>query len=105
MEAKIKGLGEIALRVNDLDVMQKFYEHIIGLELMSRSEKSVFFRIAGGFGGHTRVLALFDRSSQAGYVGLCAEKSTIDHVAFEISLGDLESEKKRLEGSMMRRVG
>jgi len=27
----VRGLGEIALRVNDLDAMQKFYEQVIGL--------------------------------------------------------------------------
>jgi catechol-2,3-dioxygenase len=28
---RIKALGEIALRVNDLDAMQAFYENVIGL--------------------------------------------------------------------------
>ena len=54
----IKGLGEIALRVNDLDAMQRFYQDVIGLELMERSENAVFFRIAEGYGGHTQVLVL-----------------------------------------------
>jgi len=31
----VRGLGEIALRVNNLDVMQKFYEEVIGLPLMT----------------------------------------------------------------------
>ena len=97
MRRTIKGLGEIALRVNDLGVMQRFYETVLGLEVMSRSESSVFFRIADGFGGHTQVLVLVDRSAQQGYHGLDAEKSTIDHIAFEISLDDFDAERKRLE--------
>ena len=32
----VKGLGEIALRVNNLDRMQEFYETVIGLEVMKR---------------------------------------------------------------------
>jgi catechol 2,3-dioxygenase-like lactoylglutathione lyase family enzyme len=32
-----------------------------------------------------------------GYGGLSAEKSTVDHVAFEISRSDYEREKDRLE--------
>ena len=92
----IKGLGEIALRVNDLDAMQRFYQDVIGLELMKRSENAVFFRIAQGYGGHTQVLVLFDRSEQPGYAGLNPTTTTVDHIAFEIDLADFESEKQRL---------
>ena len=58
----VRGLGEIALRVNDIDKVQKFYEEIIGLPLMSRFPNAAFLKIANGYGGHTQVLALFDRS-------------------------------------------
>ena len=30
-DTSVRGLGEIALRVNDLDNMQKFYEEVIRL--------------------------------------------------------------------------
>ena len=93
----IKGLGEIAFRVNDLDKMQKFYEEVIGLEFMERFEKTVFFRIADGVEGHVQVLALFDRSGTKGYTGIDPKKSTIDHIAFSISKSDYESEKMRIE--------
>jgi catechol 2,3-dioxygenase len=93
----IKGLGEIALRVNDLDAMQRFYQDVIQLELMKRSENAVFFRIAEGYGGHTQVLVLFDRSQQPGYAGLNPTTTTVDHIAFEIDLADFESQKQRLE--------
>ena len=55
----IRGLGEIALRVYDLDSMQKFYQESIGLTLMKRFPNTVFFKIADGVLGHTQVLALF----------------------------------------------
>ncbi len=93
----IKGLAEIALRVNDLDEMQKFYEEVIGLEFLESFEKTVFFRIADGVEGHTQVLALFDRSGTDGYSGIDSEKSTVDHIAFGISKSDHESEKNRIE--------
>ena len=67
---KIKGLGEAALRVNDLNKMQNFYETIVGLKLMQRFEDSAFFNIAEGFGDHTQILALFDRSSEKGFQGI-----------------------------------
>jgi catechol-2,3-dioxygenase len=53
----IRGLGEIALRVNNLDAMQEFYEEVIGLQLMTRVPNCAFFRIADGYGGDTQVLA------------------------------------------------
>src|SRR5271166_2647831 len=44
----VRGLGEIALRVKNLDAMQKFYEEVIGLPLMARDSDSAFFKIAEG---------------------------------------------------------
>jgi catechol-2,3-dioxygenase len=93
----VRGLGEIAFRVNNLDAMHKFYAEIIGLPLMTRVPNCAFFKIADGYDGHTQVLALFDRSQSPGYRGTDAATSTIDHIAFEIPLADLEHEKKRLE--------
>jgi catechol-2,3-dioxygenase len=93
----VHGLGEIALRVNNLDAMQKFYEEVIGLPLMTRVPNCAFFKIADGYGGHTQVLALFDRSQNSGYRGTDPATSTIDHIAFEIGLADFADEKKRLE--------
>jgi catechol-2,3-dioxygenase len=91
----IGGLGEIALRINDLDAMQKFYEEVIRLPLMTRVRNCAFFRIANGY-GDTQVLALFDRSNSPGYWGTRATTSTIDHIAFEIRLSDFENELNRL---------
>lgn len=93
----IMGLGEVGLRVNDLERMAHFYEHVIGLELWRRFEAGVFFRIAAGFAGHTRVLALFDRRARDP-VPPRADASALDHLAFEIPLADYEAERARLEG-------
>ncbi|HVE92307.1 MAG TPA: VOC family protein [Actinomycetota bacterium] len=92
MAGAVRALGEVALRVNDLDEMVAFYENVIRLELMKRFERAAFFRIADGYAGHTAVLALFDRNSPVDQ-----ERSTIDHLAFTIALEDFESEKERLE--------
>ena len=94
----VRGLGEIALSVNNLDAMQKFYEEVIGLPLMTRVPNCAFFKIADGYGGHTQVLALFDRSQSPGYRATDAATSTIDHIAFEIPLDDFAGELKRLKG-------
>jgi catechol 2,3-dioxygenase len=94
----VRGLGEIALRVNDLAAMQQFYEQVIGLPLMARFPNSAFFKTADGYGGHTQALALFDRSGNPGGRPTDAATSTIDHIAFEIPLADFADELKRLEG-------
>jgi catechol 2,3-dioxygenase len=93
----VRGLGEIAFRVNNLDAMQQFYQQVIGLPLMTRFPNSAFFKIAEGYGGHTQVLALFDRSQSPGYQETDAATSTIDHIAFEILLADFAGERKKLE--------
>lgn len=93
----IKALGEMALRVGDLESMQHFYEEVINLELMARFSHAVFFKIAEGYGGHTQILALFDRSGEADYQGLDPQKTTVDHLAFTIPLAEFDGEKRRLE--------
>jgi len=98
----VRGLGEIAFRVNNLDAMQKFYEEVIGLPLMTRVPNCAFFKIADGYGGHTQVLALFDRSESPGYRGTDAATSSIDHIAFEIPLADFADELTRLKGLGLR---
>ena len=101
----VRCLGEVALRVNDLDRMQRFYEEVIRLEVMRRFPKAVFFRIADGYGGHPQALALFDRRNEPSGPqihrttprGVSQERSTLDHLAFEIDLSAYDSEKDRLE--------
>ena len=97
----IGGLGEIALRVRDLDAMQRFYGEVVGLELMRRTETFAFFRIAEGFGGHTQVLALFDRRGAESEPPR-PEATSLDHLAFAIPLSAYASEKARLEGLGLR---
>lgn len=89
----VRGIGEIALRVNNLDSMQKFYEEVLGLPLMTRVPSAAFFKIADGYAGHTQVLALFDRFGTHGYRRSDAATSTVDHIAFEIGRADLANDE------------
>ena len=99
---RIKGLGEVSLRVQNLDAMQKFYEDVVGLAVLRRDEGFVFFKVAEGYGGHTQNLALFE-AADCDFLGtkspyLSPDQSTLHHVALNISLEDYEAEKRRLEG-------
>ncbi len=101
-DRRVKGLAEASIRVKDLAAMQKFYEEIVGLEVLRKEEEFVFFKIAEGYGGHTQNFAIFaadettflrDKSSE-----LISENSTLHHIAFNIPLEDFDAEKSRLEG-------
>ena len=89
-------------RVNNLDAMHKFYEEVVGLEVLRRNESFVFFKIAEGFGGHPHILALFSANNrvfiETKSLQLSQEGTTLHHIALNISLEDYESEKRRLEG-------
>ncbi len=87
-----KTLGEVALRVNDLNRMKRFYQEALGLEVLGEFPSAVLLRIADGYDGHIQVLGLFDRATPVG-----PERTTIDHFAFTIAQSDYEAERARLE--------
>jgi catechol 2,3-dioxygenase-like lactoylglutathione lyase family enzyme len=99
---RVKGLGEVSILVKDLDAMHRFYEEVVGLEVLRRDESFVFFKVAAGYGGHTQNLALFEASNimflDNKAVQLISQETTLHHIALNIALEDFESEKMRLEG-------
>ena len=92
-DRRVKGLGEVSIQVKDLDTMHKFYEEVVGLEVLRRDEDFVFFKVAEGYGGHTQNLALFEAKSEQ----LKYEGSTLHHIALNVALEDFEAERIRLE--------
>ena len=92
---KIKGLGEIILRVKDMELMKKFYNQTIGLELINESENFSFFKIANGHGGHNQTLALFGQSNPNAFNeefgDIKTMSSTLHHFALEIDKMDYEN--------------
>ncbi len=97
----IKALGEVSFRATGLPSISKFYEEVLGLEVLRREDSFGFYKIAEGFAGHPWVFALFDASDR-GFIEAKSnqqrpEQSTLHHVAFNIALEDFEAEKNRLE--------
>jgi catechol-2,3-dioxygenase len=92
MPGAVRSLGEVALRVSNLEVMREFYDKVVGLELMREFPGAAFFRLGEGYGGHTTILALFDRDSVVE-----TERTTLDHFAFTIDIADYATERERLE--------
>jgi len=101
-DRRIKGLGEVSILVKDLEAMHKFYEDVVGLEVLRRDESFVFFKVAEGYGGHSQNLALFEATNRTFLrnksLQLSQEQTTLHHIALNVSLEDFESERRRLEG-------
>ena len=100
----ITGIAEIALRVHDLDLMRRFYEQVIGLEVLRENKNSdgavivVFYSVGAG-NDH---LALFEEKLIDWYTRdkspqIDPKLTTLSHFALSIALDDFESEKKRIE--------
>ncbi len=91
---RIKGLGEIVLRVNDMESMKNFYRETIGFELMYESENYTFFKIAEGAGGHTQTLALFAKNNLTAFgeelEAIKQKNTSLHHFALEIEKLDYE---------------
>lgn len=46
---RVKGLGEVSIRVKNLDAMHKFFQEVFGLEVLRRDESFVLFKVAEGY--------------------------------------------------------
>jgi catechol 2,3-dioxygenase-like lactoylglutathione lyase family enzyme len=86
--------------------MQKFYEDVVGLEVIRRDESFVFFKFTNGHGGHPQNLALFEAAErdflEPKSTQLSPEQTTLHHIALIISLEDYDAERRRLEGLGLR---
>ena len=98
----ITGIAEIALRVHDLDLMRRFYEQVIGLEVLREikdSNGTIIFYAVGAGNDH---MALFEEKLMDWFTRdkspqIDPKLTTLSHFAIRIALDDFESEKKRIE--------
>ena len=98
----ITGVAEIALRVHDLDLMRRFYEQVIGLDVLREindSNGTIIFYAVGTENDH---LALFEEKLMDWYTRdkspqIEPKLTTLSHFALSIALEDFESEKNRIE--------
>ena len=55
-----RGVGEIVLRVRDLQAMVDFYTATFGLTVLRRFDDDItFLEVAKGLEGHTQIIGLF----------------------------------------------
>ncbi len=97
----IRALGEVSIRVTDLDKMHRFYAEVLGLEVLRREANFTFFKIGPGYGGHPQVLNLFISTDrwliESKSPELSPAGTTLHHVALNIALEDYAAEQQRLE--------
>jgi catechol 2,3-dioxygenase-like lactoylglutathione lyase family enzyme len=89
-----RGVGEVVLRVRDIDAMIAFYRDVLGLELLRRfADDIAFMRVAPGFGGHTQIVGFFRKQLPSNFrrrewPGHEPGHTTLHHFALEISRAD-----------------
>lgn len=99
-----RALAEIAIRCTDMAAMVDFYEDVIGLERLTGGHRDAitFFRIAEGFGGHTTVLALFQRSEtqkadptdSATLAPMTDTESSLHHIALSLPFAEQDAVRR-----------
>ena len=97
MKLRVMHIAELGLRVTDLPRAVKFYQEVLGLEIVRAYPTIVFLKVGEldsplGRGGHPQLLVLFDRK-----VKLDIALTTVDHFAFEIPLEHYPAERQRLQ--------
>lgn len=102
-EPVILGLAEVVLRAKDVQKLTAFYEGVLGLQVVYRSDDAVFLLVGPGVAGHPEALGIFSTSiatdhPSAPLSGLESATSPMHHLAFEIAVESYESERERLMG-------
>ncbi len=102
----ITGIAEVSLRAHNLDVMRKFYEEVLELDVVEDLDdhkgRCVFYAVGRDGSRRSQQIALFqetyrgwmerDRASR-----INVKQSTLHHLAFHVLPEEFESEKNRLE--------
>jgi len=86
------GVGEVVVRVADLNKSIAFYRDVLGFQLIRVIQGAIaFMRVADGVQGHTQIIGLFRNewhSNREGktWDGAEPRRSTLHHFAIEIPL-------------------
>jgi catechol 2,3-dioxygenase len=98
------GVGEVVVRVANLDHSIAFYRDVLGFELLRVLHGAIaFMRVADGVQGHTQIIGLFSRDWPASREGKTWDScdprlSTLHHFAIEIPLKDYADVLQYLSG-------
>lgn len=100
MNPRIKALGEVVLRVRDLETVKRFYTDVIGLDVLREFDGITFLTVASGHGGHTQIVGLFDAALPDAFGvrrhPVQPNATSLHHFALEIDADDYRDELRRL---------
>jgi catechol 2,3-dioxygenase len=102
------GVGEVVVRVANLDRSIGFYRDVLGFPLIRVIRGSIaFMRVAAGVAGHTQIIGLFRNewhSNREGktWDGAEPRRSTLHHFAIEIPLDCYDDVLAYLTGKELR---
>jgi catechol 2,3-dioxygenase-like lactoylglutathione lyase family enzyme len=90
---KIKGIAEIVLNVHNLEASLKFYQEVLGLEVIGRPGP-VFLRAGSPAASVPQMMVLvpLPLGSEA-----FAQPRTLHHLALELAPADFDTEEARLK--------
>lgn len=91
---KIKGLAEIVLNVRDLEASLKFYQEVLGLEVIGRPGP-VFLKAGAPAIAVPQMLVLVPLPPTS---ALFSRPRPLHHLALELEPQDFETEEQRLKG-------
>ena len=95
--AKIRGLVEIVLQVDDVERSLAFYRDALGLELFSPPNLPGKFLRLGDKSGVPMQIVLVPRPAEgAAGVGKARRDRDLHHIGLEVAAEDLEAERARL---------
>lgn len=100
----IKALGEVNLRVRNLEKMTKFYTNVLGLKKIYKSNKHVFLRVANGYGGLTHRSSLYSTIDTTSVNGNKYPRLMLPHLNTLLSTLDSRIFNQRRDGSKKRSV-
>ena len=90
---KIKGIAELVLTVHDIEASLKFYQEILGLEVIGRPGP-VFLQAGDPAVGIPQMVVLFPLPPNTDSFD---DPRTLHHLALELAPEDFEAEEQRLK--------
>lgn len=93
MSTKIKGLAEIVLNVHDVEASLRFYQEVLGLEIIGRPGP-VFLKAGDPAVSVPQMLVLVPLPPEADKF---VPPRTLHHLALELDPQDFEAEEQRLK--------
>ena len=90
---KIKGIAEIVLNVHDMEASLRFYQEVLGLEILGQPGP-VFLKAGEPAVNIPQMVVLFPLQAAAGDF---EAPRTLHHLALELAPEDFDAEERRLK--------